>query len=136
MTNDEPLVSNYTPEQNTDDFNGNVQTLRNGKKANIKIKVQNNGYFFSVLFVMNALYQNQSAKYFTFKLHKFYVSVFVDNWQLGGDFIIVFWDVWLCDVDSNRSLSGTCCLHLEEVGGPSKTSEVIQWTTGSHPRRQ
>jgi hypothetical protein len=29
-----------------------------GKKANVKIKGQNNGYPFSVLFVMNALYQN------------------------------------------------------------------------------
>jgi hypothetical protein len=111
--------------------------LSETETANIKIKDQNNGYLFSVLFVMNALYQNQSAKYFTFKLHTFYVSAFVDNWQRSGDFIIVFWDVWLCDVvDSNRSLSGTCCLHLEEAGGSSKTSEVIQWTTGSHPRRQ
>jgi len=120
VTNDEPLVSNYIPEQNTDDFSGKVQNLRNGKKANIKIKGQNNGYLLSVLFVMNALYQNQSAKYFTFKLHICYVSTFVHNWQRNGDFIIVFWKVWLCDlVDSKRSLSGTCCLQLEEAGGSS-----------------
>jgi len=125
------LVSNYIPEQNTHDFNGKIHSPKR-IKANVKIKGQNNGYLLSALFVMNALYQNQSAKYFTFKLHIFYVSAFVDNWQRSGDFIIVFWDVWLCDVAD----SVTCCLHLEEAGGSFKTPGVIQWTTGSHPRKQ
>jgi hypothetical protein len=103
VTNSEPLVSNCIPEKTR------MLSMEKSRisKTNIKkIEVQNNGCLFYVLFVTNALYQNQSGKYFTFKLHTFYVSAFVENWRRSGDFIIVFWDVRLCNVvDGNRRWS-------------------------------
>ena len=95
---------------------------RGGGKANIKIKGQNNGCFLYCSLWIH--YTKISPLRILLSSYIHFMSAHLS--KTGGGWRFAFRDVWPCSVtDSNRSLSGTCCLHLEQAAGSSKTSEVI-----------